>query len=356
MKKIKVLILQGIIPSYREPIYNLLGEKYDLTIGYTLNTQVKSDFFIQKKISHKKFKNLFLPTLEFFKGLDTYDIIILTPDMHYINYCIIPFIPLRAKIISWSIGMRASYKLLYDPTRPKTFLDFIYLLILRSCSANIFYYDEPLKFWKNLIKKEKVFISFNTVGVLPSILCNEDKNDILFLGSLIEGKGVLDLLKIYINIIKSDDNFSPNLRIIGEGPLETEIKMLINKYKISDRVFMYGGVYEENVLKNIFSSVICCVSPNQAGLSVLKCFGYGIPFITNINAITGGEKNNIIHKVNGLLFSTFNELEEILRLTHVNKSFFHELGANAKKYYNKNASIETMGIGFENAINYILKK
>ena len=60
--------------------------------------------------------------------------------------------------------------------------------------------------------------------------------------------------------------------------------------------------------------------------------------------------------MNGLLFSTFNELEEILRLTHSDKSFFHELGANAKKYYHKNASIETMGIGFENAINYILKK
>ena len=66
MKKIKVLILQGIIPSYREPIYNLLGEKYDLTIGYTLNTQVKSDFFIQKKISHKKIQKLISSNIRVF--------------------------------------------------------------------------------------------------------------------------------------------------------------------------------------------------------------------------------------------------------------------------------------------------
>ena len=352
----KILILQGVIPSYREPIYNLLSKKYDLTVGYLLNTQVKSDVFKQKKIPYFKFFNLFLPTLNFFKELNKYEVIILTPDMHHINYCILPIIPLKPKIISWSIGMRASYKVIYDTNRGKTFLDFVYLFILRNCSANIFYYEGPFNFWKNLINKKRVFISFNTVGVLPSKFANENKKDILFLGSLIEGKGIIKLVKIFADIIKSDENFSPNLKIIGEGPLENEIKMLINKNDISNRVFMYGGVYEEDELKNIFSSVICCVSPNQAGLSVLKCFGYGIPFITNVNAITGGEKNNIIHKVNGLLFSTFNELEEILRQTQNDKSFFHELGANAKKYYNKNASIQTMGIGFENAINYTLKK
>lgn len=276
--------------------------------------------------------------------------------MHYINYCILPFIPIKAKIISWSIGMRASYKLLYDPNRHKTFLDYIYLFILRSCSANIFYYSEPLKFWKNLIKKERLFIAFNTVGVLISKLSIEDKRNILFLGSLIKGKGVLDLVKTFIKIVKIDSNFSPSIIIIGEGPLESEINNLISNNEISKRVFMYGGVYKENALKDHFSSIICCVSPNQAGLSVLKCFGYGIRFVTMTNAITGGEKNNIIHGVNGLLYSNFIELEEILKQTHYERSFFHELGRNAMKYYNKHASIEKMSIGFENAINYILKK
>jgi glycosyltransferase involved in cell wall biosynthesis len=355
MKK-KILILQGIIPSYREPIYNLLSKKYDLTVGYLLNTQVKSDFFTQKKIPYFKFFNLSLPTLNFFKELNKYEIIILTPDMHHINYCILPFIPLKPKIISWSIGMRASYKVIYDTNRGKTFLDFVYLFILRNCNANIFYYEGPFNFWKNLINKKKVFIAFNTVNVLQSEISNEKKKDILFLGSLINGKGVLDLIKIYISIVKSDKKFTPNLIIVGEGYLENSIKILINKHNLSDRIIMFGGVYKELELSRIFKSIICCISPNQAGLSVLKCFGYGIPFITNVNAITGGEKDNIIHKVNGLLFSSFNELEEILRQTQNNKSFFHELGANAKKYYNKNASIKKMGVGFENAINYTLKK
>ena len=34
--KIKLLILKNEISSYNTPIYNILGEKYDLTVGFYL--------------------------------------------------------------------------------------------------------------------------------------------------------------------------------------------------------------------------------------------------------------------------------------------------------------------------------
>ncbi|MBL6590149.1 MAG: glycosyltransferase [Flavobacteriaceae bacterium] len=355
MKTHNILILQGIVPDYREPLFNLLAEEYNITIGYTISTSEKKPKFKSYKIPHLRFKSFFFPTLKFLKSLSEYDLIIIMPDLHYFNYWIIPFLPIRSKIISFSIGMRASYKILYDVKRKKKLIDYIFLSILNKCDANIFYYKYPLDFWGRLIDKKKIYVANNTVNVLKTIPEISKKNSILFLGSLISGKGILELLEAYKKVIEQNQNFIIPLKIVGDGPLLSLIQDFIKKNDLNSKVIVLGGIYEEENQKNLFEEAICCISPNQAGLSVLKSFGYGVPFITKKTSITGGERLNIINFYNGILYDTKDELFQIINDIESKKDFYFKMGLNAMDYYKRGYTIDKMKDNFVKAIENTLK-
>lgn len=356
MKKLKVIILQGTVCKYREPLFNLLSERFNLTIGYTKKTEYKSLNHKIEKVSFFKIFSFYFPTISFIRYLNKYDVVIIMPDMHYFNYCILPFLPLKSKIISWSIGMRASYRLKYEIKRRKELLDYIFLSVLNNCDANIFYYEYPKVFWGKLMDNQNTFVAYNTVKVLENNSFSKKRNTILFLGTLIKGKGIMMLIELYNELLKGHLAFSLKLKIIGGGPLESEINNYIKTEKLSDNIQMCGPIYDESILKDHFSSALLCISPNQAGLSVLKSMGYGVPFVTSFDATTGGEKYSITDGLNGLFYNSRDELKDILLKTSKDPQNFLKMGINAKKLYTKKATIEIMSSGFISAIEYVLSK
>jgi len=355
--KPKVLILQKIIPSYRYPLFDDLNKKFDLTVGYQDKIHSNEVQFLTKKINSIALLNLYFPTLKFFKTCSAFDVIIIMPDFHFLNFCILPFLLSQPKIISWSIGMRASYTLLYDTEREKTFLDSIMCKIFNYCDANIFYYKHPLKFWGNKIDQKKVFIGFNTVKVKKiKNISQEKKDSILFLGSLIKGKGIMHLIKSFekSSFKRKDSNLI--LNIIGDGPEYNLIDKYIKQNGLSKKIFLRGAIYDDKELESYFKKAICLISPGQAGLTVLKSFAFGVPFITSNNAITGGERQNIVNGFNGLFFKDQRGLDDILERCLNDKVFFHKMGINAYNFYWNEATIDVMVDGFEKAIDYVLQK
>jgi len=85
-------------------------------------------------------------------------------------------------------------------------------------------------------------------------------------------------------------------------------------------------------ISKLFTKSLLCISPNQAGLSVLKSMGYGVPFVARENAITGGERLNIINNSNGILYNSQAELVDIISNSFLNKQEYIEMGRNAKEY------------------------
>ena len=354
--KPKILILQKIIPSYRYPLFSELNKTFDITVGYHKKIHGDELDFKTQKINSITIHKIFLPTFKFIKMCREYDSIIIMLDFHFINYCILPFVLTQPKIISWSIGMRASYTLPYDVMRKKTFLDVVFGYILNKCSANIFYYNHPLKFWGEEIDHNKVFVAFNTVDVrIPNKITNNNKDSILFLGSLIKGKGLWDLVKSFKRFIEKNRDSNLILNIIGDGPEFKVLDRYIIKNNFSHRIFLRGAIFDDYVLKNYFERAICLISPGQAGLTVLKSFAYGIPFVTKYNAITGGERLNIVNETNGLLYKKENELDQILETCMTNLNSFKRMGINAYNFYWKEARMERMLEGFKNAINLALE-
>lgn len=101
---------------------------------------------------------------------------------------------------------------------------------------------------------------------------------------------------------------------------------------------------------------LACISPKQAGLTVLESMGYGVPFITHSNAITGGEVLNIHNGIDGVIFEDDHDLVNIIKEISINPSKYIEMGQAAKKFYDQNRTIDHMAKGLWNAIQYAYDK
>lgn len=354
----KVLILQARISLYNIPVYNIIAKNVELTVAYTEKNEsnVKLQFNI-KELSYKKVGGFILINQGFYKLCSKFDVVIFMSDLHYLSYCSLPFINRKFKVIPWTIGIRASYTRLYDVNRKKDFIDFIYGKVLNKSDAILFYMKAPIEFWGNMINKSKVFIAHNTVDVdLNNIDKVQQKNSILFVGTLYKEKGIYELIDAYIGAKKRNNlgNFL-FLDIIGNGEEFEKIKAIIKQNELMDSVFLHGSVFNELKLSEYFSNSILCISPAQAGLSVLKSMGYGVPYVTRENAITGGERLNIISGENGILYKSKEELITIIEDAFNNPYKYKKMGIKAKEHYDNNATIKHMAKGFIDAIDYVIK-
>ena len=355
--KYKVLILQGTLSLYNVPVYCILANKFDLTVAYTFKNECQEEkSFKTVKLNYSKSWGLIFIRSGFYKMCSKYDVVIFLPDLHFISYCILPFIRRKFKVIPWTIGIRASYTRRYEIARKKNIIDKLYGEILKKSNAVIFYMKEPLKYWGNCINKDKVFIAHNTVEVpMNRIDKNHVKDTILFIGTLYKEKKIYELINAYFEAkSKCNSDKFLLLDIIGEGEEYENIKTIIKQRGLSNSIFLHGPIYDESEISKYFSKSLLCISPDQAGLSVLKSMGYGVPYVTKKDAITGGERFNIIDMENGLLYNTHEELVYIIQDAYKNPQKYITMGINARKYYNSNATIKHMAHGFIDAIHYVL--
>lgn len=346
----KVLIIQNTISHYRVPIYNLIADKHDVDVIYGYGDVPCGCRF---NTIHMPIKNVWKIT--FFVGrlpqiARQYDVVIamLAPLWGTIvSMTINPF--RKYKMITWGIGVPASYSIHYDDSS-KSLLG--YKVLIKCSDATIFYSDYPKeKYQKIGFQSNKLFVAHNTVKVEEINSC--EKNIFLFIGSLYKAKGIEILLKTYQKA-KPIVIDMPKLIIIGGGEGYQDILDWVKNNQLEDSIELLGPVYDEKIVSSYFNKAIICISPNQAGLSVQKSMGYGVPFITNKNAYTGGEIFDIENGVNGIKYSNNDELLHILVDAATNKNKYIVMGENAKKYYDKNRTPEHMANVVLEAIDYVL--
>lgn len=358
MKK-KVLLLQHEISRYNSPIFSLIGKQVDLTVGYFKTDNSETIVNYQKKeFSFYKVWRFFL-----LKGLHSYckdfDVVIFDCNPICPSYYLLPFLKHRYKTITWTVGVRASYKRRYELPFPKRGIYYhVIEHLFRKVDAILFYMSEPINYWLNEhLKRDKFFTAHNTVKIIEEpIDWNKNRNAIIFVGSLYKEKKVDELVHCYINATKGLDSHQvPTLEIVGDGEMRNELEEIVHQDHMEHLITFHGAIFEENILKKLFDKSMICISPDQAGLSVLKSMGYGVPFATRDNAITGGERLNIKNGINGFLYKEESELVNIINKAISAPNELIQMGKNARNYYLKYATPEIMAQGFLDAITYALK-
>lgn len=354
MTKKKVLILYNKLFHYRIPIFNILSEYCDLTVAYSFKTE-------NSVLSECKFCTLYLPIKTYYKIIvhrenisklcNNYDVVIAYGDIKWISLSTLVFKrEKRYKLFFWSIGVPSSYTRKFGKASKIHYMITDYFD--RRADGIILYSDFPIKMYHNRgLLKQKFFVANNTVKVKRNLYSDINRTDIIFIGSLYYEKGIRVLLDQYLIAYYSNRKI-PNLRIIGDGEEKQIIQEWIFTHKLEDKIILEGSVYSETKKAELFSKAIVCISPLQAGLSVLECMGYGVSFITTKNAITGGEIYNIYNGINGLLLDSETELSNIILDIFTNKEKYFSYGKNAHFYYWQNRKPEDMALGILQAINY----
>lgn len=352
----KLLILQNEISSYNVSTYNEISAEYDLTIGYITKDKSSKDCFFKKH----HFKSSSIGPFTFVKGLRSFcrgfDIVCILPNLRIPSYCVIPLLPHKYKVVSWSIGFRCSYEHPFTPERKHMFADKLFQIILLRCDASIFYMEKAKEFWrKTSLDLSRVFVAPNTTDVLSIEIDPKIKKDILFVGTLYKGKG-LDLLFDAFRQVVEKQHPQNKLHIVGDGMERQALEEYVALHNLKENVVFHGAIYDENVLAERFAHALICISPTQGGLSVPKSMGYGVPFVTRKDAITGGEIYHITSGVNGVMYDKDEELVNIISDACINPQRYVEMGIKAKDYYNNQATIRHMANGAMNAFKFALNR
>ena len=352
----KLLILQRVIAHYRIPIWNIIAEKYNLTIGYFEN-----DFSANKdcKFSVKKFDYNKIGPFIWVRNLrqfaKQFEVVCFMPDPHVLSYVSLPFLPHAYKLLTWSIGFRCSYIHPYALKRKHTLMDKVYSSIYNSVDANDFYMKQALEFWRDSeIDKSKVFIAPNTTAVEPIVVNPNPKKNILFVGTLYKGKGVDLLIKAFGDAI-SYTHANMKLIVVGKGEMKGELEHLVSDAKLEKYVEFTGAIYDESLLASYFQKALLCVSPLQGGLTCPKSMGYGVPFVCRKDAITGGEIYHMKNGVSGIMYDNNDELVDILKDSMINPHKYIEMGLSAKEYYDKFATPRCAAKGFIDALDSVFE-
>ncbi|MDC0296331.1 glycosyltransferase [Akkermansiaceae bacterium] len=221
-------------------------------------------------------------------------------------------------------------------------------MISKKAFSNIFYHQHTKnQFIKSGVDKKKCFVANNTI-LVDQKLCrtNKKRDKILFIGSLDNRKRVDLLIEAFIEIHKSIPLVT--LDIIGSGVQLEYLKTISN---FNENIKFHGRIENKEALSEFYNHAICEVSPMQAGLSVLQSQGFGVPFITHKDSITGGEIYNIIDGYNGFLFDSHkNNLSDILLNLCNKEKLIIEMGNNARTYYNEFCTNANMVNGFIDSI------
>ena len=353
----KLLIVYNKVWPYREVIFEILNTKFDITVAY-------SDPKFRDKVY--PFKTLYLPGRElgpFFihsvnlhKLAKQFDAVLGLYDIRWLKLMLLSLAPFRKYSVTyWGIGVTASYHNKYDS---KKTWDGVRHFFGRQSDSIILYSDYPInKHVAAGVDRKKIFVANNTTEVYydQRIFRPKEKKNFLFVGTLYPQKGFEVLLESYIQLSKKNRNI-PNLDIVGDGPYAKTIIDIVRNEGIEEKVVLHGAVYDPEKLSSFFQTALACVSPKQAGLSVLTSMGNATIFVTEKDAITGGEIFNIKNKVNGIIYDGEKEsLLDVMEWILNNREMVIEMSIAARNFYEESRLPEHMAGEISSAIEYAIE-
>jgi len=347
---LNILFLHKLIYDYRLSFYEAIASipEYNVTVAHSGRRMKRPD---------SRFNEIIVPECSLYgilwqKGAiiaaKKADVVIALFDVHYFSTTVLSLLPHKYKLIFWGIGF--GHSSLANTCR---------LFLARKADALALYMPGNMRdFTANGIPSSKIFCTPNTIHI-ENPFFNEniiEKDRFLFLGGLKKRKKIDELIMAFKKALPSFTR-PIHLDIIGDGEMMVNLKHKVNHSGLNDSVTFHGAITDNEKLASFFRRAIAIVSPGQAGLTILHGFAHGVPMVTYRHAISGGELENVVHGINGILYDgSVNELTSVLIKLANNPEHAHILGRNAYEYYINEMTLNHLITSFKKIINFVQQK
>lgn len=231
------------------------------------------------------------------------------------------------------------YECFYNKCYHESYMQSLWYSNLISNSFNKGVFNKINKFiaLNNFVKQKmiekgydgaKIEIIPNSTNEKPTLECYDKKDYYLYIGRISNEKGVNTIIKTFSML----NNI--NLKIVGTGPLENEIKNFIKEKGINNIEYIgfKNGIEKDNLIR--FSKAIIVPSEWYENFPtvVLEAFSLGTMVIASD---IGGLKYMIKNDYNGIKFKSGDvfDLKQKLLLIDRNKELIAELSKNAYNTY-----------------------
>lgn len=201
---------------------------------------------------------------------------------------------------------------------------------------------------------------FDNTSIIPNAIDvkkyfnNGNDNFILYAGRLSSVKGISYLIKAVSQINK--ENRDLKLIIVGSGPEEFKLKMLVQEENIESKVQFFPMVSKRE-LREYLSCCSMFVLPSlfeTFGVVLIEAMASGKPVIaSNIP----GPSDVIKHGYNGFLFekANINELSQYIKLLIEDDTLRDKLGKNARKTVEEGYTFEKVAEMYETLFMELLE-
>lgn len=375
MKKPKIFYIHNFFIDFRNPLFEKLNKKFDLTMLMTREILKTDENMFQinyrqrpKNLGYKIFPHsTFLSKYSISFGLIPYLLfknysLVISTDQHVSETYLAFFISKlrRKKFVIWSETFdwkRAPRARLLEP---------LVKLISKHADACV---AVGIKSREYFIKKgasqNKIFIAPDTANrytIKKRVNDHDLKNKkiILYLSRIVPYKGLDILIKSFAKIEKEVKNSF--LLIGGKGSFEQEAKNLAKNLGIKNIKFLgpvdkehigfYYSICEVFVLPSTFRDY----DAECWGLVLNEAMAFGKPIIST-DAV-GGAYDLINDGINGFMVKHGNieQLYNALKRVLTNDNLRKNMGCESKKLIETRFNYENMAKGFEEAINHALFK
>jgi len=212
------------------------------------------------------------------------------------------------------------------------------------------------EFTKSLILKnfkipsEKIAVIAPTYQLSKAVYSNEKRpNGIVNILSICRLEMRKGLIQSVISLAKINDQEDHwQWTIVGDGPLNKDLKQLIEKTKLSGKIRILGWITEEekiSLLKKadlfLMPSYIDSNSLEGFGISYAEAAMYGIP---SIAGNSGGAAEAVINNKTGWCTDALNQTELMKTIFRAlkNHDLRNSIGKDAQKYFTQNYSGEVV--------------
>lgn len=203
--------------------------------------------------------------------------------------------------------------------------------LMRESSALVVLGEQWNRIVKEIEPNTNTIVVSNTVHIPQEVTSWKQPFQVLFLGVLIQRKGVEDLLKVIKLLKDSVDISHVHVVIAGSGEEEEKLKQQCESLKIDNLVEFVGwttGQKKERLLKE--SQMLVLPSYNEGlPIAILEAISYGLPVVaTDVGDIPSAVRNSI----NGFVFKPgdIGAFAEYLKEIIADRKLYENMSLNSR--------------------------